>query len=128
MKKKLVLIVWMLGLILSTGVFSVHAAPERTGDKFVRLTAPKTIKVIVAVTNKTKNMAVFGLNGTKPYFHITLYIPQGTRVTQTIEVVPGTFKAVVGFGVDHCKSAGKNVKISKSTKKLTLSIACGKFQ
>jgi hypothetical protein len=129
MKKKLLLFIWVLGLVLSTGFAPLHSAPDTGVGQRAPLGAAATIQVQLSVKNASNRMAVFSIGSTNPYFGTTIYVPKGAKITKSIKVVPGKFMVVVGFGDEqHCKSIGKTIKISKSTKRLSLSFSCGKFQ
>lgn len=128
MKKKLLLIVWVLSLVLSTGFAPFHSAPDTGVGQRALLGAAATIQVQLSVKNTSNRMAVFSIGSTSPYFGTTIYVPKGAKITKSIKVVPGKFMVVVGFGDERCKSIGKTIKISKSTKRLSLSFTCGKFQ
>lgn len=129
MKKKLVRVIWILGLVFSTGFTPLYSVPDTAVNRQAPLAASNSIQVQLSVKNKAKNLAVFSIGGTDPYFSTTIYVPKGAKIIKNIKVVPGKFMVVVGFGDEQsCKSIGKTIKISKNTKRVSLSFTCGKFQ
>lgn len=129
MKKKLALVICILGLVFSTGFAPLHSAPDTGGGQRALLGAASTIQVQLSVKNTSNRMAVFSIGSINPYFGTTIYVPKGAKITKSIKVVPGKFTVVVGFGDEQkCKSIGKSIKIAKGTKKLRISFTCGKFQ
>lgn len=128
MKKELVLVISILGLVFSTGFAPLHSAPDRGVGQRALLGAAGTIQVQLSVKNTSNRMAVFSIGATNPYFGATIYVPKGAKITKSIKVVPGKFTVVVGFDGEKCQAIGKPIKISKGTKRLAISFTCGKFQ
>jgi hypothetical protein len=127
MKKKLILVIWIVGLIFSTGFTPAYSAPDTRGINQLLFESAGSIQVQLSVTNKSKSMAVVSIRGTEPYFSSFFYVPKGKRVTKNIKVVPGKFTVIIGFGVEGCESISKTFKIARNTKKIALSFTCGKF-
>jgi hypothetical protein len=127
MNKKLLFVIWMLGLIFSTGFTPAYAAPTMSSNSQMSLTATGNIQVLWTITNRSKSMAIFSINRVQPYFSTITYVSGGNRVTRSLTLSPGKYTVWVSFFDPRCKYITKNVKVTKNTKRIAVSVTCGKF-
>ena len=127
MNKKLLLVIWIVGLIFSTGFTSVSAASNTASNNQVSLVSTDKIQVLWTITNRSKSTAIFALESSQPYFSSITYVAGGAKTTRFVTLSPGKYSVWVSFYDHRCKFIKKNFKVTKNTKRITISVTCGKF-
>jgi hypothetical protein len=127
MKKKLILFIWVIGLVFSTGFTPAYSVPDMASSDQALLSSTGNVQVLWSITNRSKSTAIFVIERAQPYFRTVAYVSGGTRVTRSITMSPGKYAAWVSFYDSRCKFIKKNIKVTKNTKRIAVSVTCGKF-